>query len=215
MDCQATIFMKRSCERPDLNGKMAYFPEQGAHGQVVIIGDEIFKTPILAGDAQAFRQEYEVLRQLQDKGLPVPEVTCVGENAPFYGMKRVPGVAVDSVLARMTPMQQEALGKDLADFSINMARILPSDNGRIPVHLDMNAGNVFVDPGTKKLTALIDFGGIAYIPKDGIAICPCVNTSIRQTFLQQFNNRKDEIPKGLPAATKPRTAEPRHHKMMH
>lgn len=176
-------------ERPDLRGQQTYFPEQGVRSRAVIIGDEVFKAARLAGDAGAFKREIDILSAVQELDTPLPKLTTVGRDNGFYGMERVKGVSVDAVLPQMTDREQDELGKQIAEFSVRLARGLPVDSACLLAHLDMHPGNVFVDPISKKLTGIIDAGGIEPIPNHAVSICICVNDRIRHSFLREFTRR--------------------------
>src|SRR5690348_10798918 len=125
-------------ERPDLQDKMAYFPEQGIWGHVVFIGNEVFKGPIAAKWIRAFDWECQVLQQSAGKGLPVPEVTYVGKEAVFFGMRRMPGVVLgEDFCDRLTQDEQRILAKDIVSFIMDMAQALPLRDGKFAGHGDL------------------------------------------------------------------------------
>lgn len=152
-------------ERPDLKGKPAYFPAQGQFGFSIFIGNEVFKGP-RANVARWFDNESDMLQLLQGRGLPVPEVTCVGKESYFYGMTRMPGVTLETELPHMTFGQKQALAEEVSDFMIKMARALPRHDGLYATQGDLREGNILVDPETKKLSAVIDFGLAEFVPKE-------------------------------------------------
>jgi aminoglycoside phosphotransferase len=150
-------------ERPDLRKKTAYFPKQGLDAHTVIIGSEVFKGPRL-GFASRFDREHEILKAMEGKGLPVPKVTYVGKETIFFGMAKLPGVVLEG--NRLMRDQQRLLAKDIVDFCMGMACAAPKRNGKFAMHTDLHAGNILINPKTKRLSGVIDFGVIGYFRKD-------------------------------------------------
>ena len=156
-------------ERPDLQGQTAYIAGRGAFGFAIFIGGEVFKMPLSRDTLAYFDREIETLRKLEGKGLPVPRVTCVGEKAHFFGMTRMPGVRLTLIAQKMTRDEKLALAEDIAGVIIGLAKAVPPVDGKYFYHDDLNSGNVLVDPQTKRLTAVIDFGSTGYRPLEDIA----------------------------------------------
>ena len=180
-------------ERPDLQGQMAYFPEQGGFAHTVIIGDEVFKGPKTKADVAEFDAEPDVLKQLEGKGLPVPVVTCVGKEHYFYCMMRTPGVELQSFYMELSADQEQALAEELVNFIINMALALPTQDGKYAVHADPHESNIFIDPETKKLTGIIDFGIVRYWHKDEMGYLGEWNF-LERRIAQEYERRKSELP---------------------
>lgn len=74
--------------RPDLAGEAFYVANKGKNGITLLTRDEVFKAP---ADKNSGLKERKILEFLHAKGLPVPEVTCVGADDAFFGMVRLPG----------------------------------------------------------------------------------------------------------------------------
>ncbi len=187
-------------ERPDLQGQRAYFPAQGECGHVVFIGDEVFKGPqdwMLfdykdqpVGD---FDKEHETLSQLQGCGLPVPRVTCVGRQAYFYGMTRMPGVTLTEAFKTMTDKEKRDAAFDIADFMIGMAKALPPQDGMYACQEDLHGNNVLIDPKTKRLAAVIDFGVVSYASREDLA--RCVSWSPLEFYVRAaYKSKKAALP---------------------
>ncbi len=203
-------------ERPDLKGQMAYFPTQGGCGYTIFIGDEVFKGPQgwalnfpgYKDPGKKFDKEHEVLEQLGKHGLPVPKLTCVGKETYFYGMTRVRGVALSQVVHKMTAEEKCTLSEEIVDFLINMAKAMPAQDGKYAVHRDLHANNILVDPVTKKLTAVIDFGSVKYSTKKDLEYYPV--SSLGPYMRRAFKARKDELPDLPPAVPQQKQQLPKH-----
>jgi hypothetical protein len=161
-------------ERPELREKIesgelvADYPIYGVKGNVVIIGDEVFKGPKTERYAVDFDKEPETLKQLKGKGLPVPEVLWESKDSLIYSMQKMPGVELTTFLdpscatGTLTVQEKTDLGEQIADFIIGMALALPMHKGKYAMHPDLNLQNILIDPKTKKLTAILDFESIEY-----------------------------------------------------
>ncbi len=112
-------------ERPDLEEAVFLSPGQGGQAHTFILENEVIKGAKFSAQIPAFITECETLRALQGKGLPVPAVTCVGEESAFYGMQRIPGVVASSVFAGMDDHHQQNLAYDIAQFMTGMHEALP------------------------------------------------------------------------------------------
>ena len=154
-------------ERPDLAGKEISVPPDGNISYTVFIGDEVFQAPTqsISVERHSFDRGYEMMQSLEGSGLPVPKVTYVGQETDFYGMTRIPGVVLKDVLDTFTYEDKVQLGKDIAKFIVDLAEALPARDGNFVHHFDLNGGNILVDPETKKLTGVVDFGGVSYAEK--------------------------------------------------
>ena len=187
-------------ERPDLRGQPVSFPTFGAVAHTVFIGNEVFKGPKEDWGIPGFDREYKVLQKLDGKGLPVPKVTCVGKEFIFFGMTRMPGVPLGKDFCdRLTGEEQRALARDIAGFMIDMALALPARNGEFALHKDLQYHNILIDPDTKRLSAIIDFGkadGGDYAPKDSLPdhIRPCMGEPFIKMCREEFALRKSELP---------------------
>jgi len=194
-------------ERDDLREKInsgeltAYVPEHGNGAHTLIIGDEIFKAPRVLDIFNSFDKEVALLKKMGKNGLAVPEVICTGEQSVFVGMKLVPGVELDSVLDTMTREELAVLSTDIVNFIIGMANSDPNENG-FPHHMDLHERNVIVDPQTKKLMAVIDFGDVKHEPKlvlgqtllaKGRILPGSPEKSLIQMIREEYALRKDEI----------------------
>ncbi len=164
-------------ERDDLREKfergelMTCSSRYGCNANIVIIGDEVFKGPKMEWNAPELDREVEILKQLAGKGLCVPEVKWQSKDSHIFSMKRMPGVEMMSVLD-LTPGEKSNIAKDIADFISGMALALPSENGRYAMHGDLNPGNILLDPQTRRVTAIIDFGIIDYCQKGCLLFLP-------------------------------------------
>jgi len=203
-------------ERADLQEGVAKgtlkvaFAEVGKNAHTVFIGDEVFKGPHLnrnmlnptSVDAYAkikatrlsdFENEIDALKILEGSGLPVPRLTCVGNEALFYGMTRMPGVMLVDVMETFTPQQSEALGYALAHFNIRLAKTLPMKEGKYAKHADLHKYNILVDEQTHRLTGIIDFGKIMYHGLDKLA-SSALDPEFDNALQQEFDRRKSEFP---------------------
>ncbi len=152
-------------ERPDLKGLPAYFPKQGYNGYTAFIGDEVFKGPRLESQSNDFEVEYQLLQYLNRSGVDsIPEVTCVGDKAFFYGMKRMEGVILPNDFTTLfSPGELQALAHDIIAFAVGMSEAFPKVDGKVMGHNDYNPGNILIDPDTHKLMGIIDFGYANYV----------------------------------------------------
>ncbi len=134
-------------------------------GQTVFIGNEVFKKPTWKAPQiyYSFNKDAECLKKLGDKNIPfIPKLTCTGTNSPFYGMTFMDGVSLTDNLHDLNHEEKDALASDIADSIINIGNNLPKKNGKLAKHADLRPDNILIDPITKKLTAIIDFGLIEY-----------------------------------------------------
>lgn len=206
-------------ERPDLRGKTAYFPAQGNRAHTVFIGNEVFKGPNGLLKSVFFDEEHQVLKQLEGKGLPVPKVTCVGKEAVFFGMTRLPGVELGADFRdRLTVDEQCVLAKDLVNFLVGMACALPVQERLFAVHDDLHAGNILIDPETKRLSAVIDFGFVTYAPKDSLfeyvkagPVAVLAGDVFNQTLRDEYELRKAGLPDAHPPAPAFKAAKVPNH----
>lgn len=197
-------------ERPALKGLTETFTEAGKTSYTLIIGNEVFKGFRLNKSARqaqseesfekeknkrfaAFMTEIETLRALEGSKLPVPKVTCVGENALFYGMTLEPGVVLGDVFKSFTPQQRSQLARDIAKFIMEMARALPAKDGNYAKHADLHHHNILVDPQTKRLTAVVDFGRILYLPANRLASTAVDDIEFNNMVAQEFERRKARL----------------------
>ena len=196
-------------ERPDLKDAMFYSPSYGHSSHTLFVGDEVFKGPTGAGDMMDFRKECRIMTGLKGQNLPVPELTTMGEKAPFYGMKRVQGVVLSEIMGQMTEPEKNQLACDMASFVVGFGKAFEKDapdynylkenarkavqamasdtarqifgndyewckkevtdyaarvdaRGVMMMHGDLHTENILVDPVTKKMVAVIDFGITEY-----------------------------------------------------
>ncbi len=180
-------------ERPDLKDQNVYFPSQGQKGYTIIIGDEVFKGPRqITGECRDdFETECKVLRELENSGLPVPKLTTIGKEHFFLGMTRVPGVQMGHDL---TMNQQRVLAKELIDFVVGMAKALPVKDGKFAAHDDLWYANIMVDPETKHLTGVIDFGKVKYITaKEWKPMFDFSGTPFEKLLQDEFDRRKGDL----------------------
>jgi predicted Ser/Thr protein kinase len=187
-------------EREDLREKIdkgeltAYFPDQGMWSHTVFIGDEVFKGPNTESLVYDFDAEAEILQELEGKGLPVPRVTCIGQQTVFFGMTRLPGVTFKSVMQKMTPQQLLDLADDVADFMISMALALPREAGLFATQGDQREPNILVDPLTKKFCGIIDFGLARNVKKEALKPDWVEDMNFREMLKQALGQRKSKLP---------------------
>ncbi len=201
-------------ERPDLEDAVFLSPGQGGQAHTFILENEVIKGAKFSAQIPGFITECETLRALQGKGLPVPAVTCVGEESAFYGMQRISGVVASSVFSGLDDSQKQHLAHDIAQFITDMHAALPypvqesaldrinkgfrdtvMEGLRHPgmrqvlgahaeeaiteylerredvtralhLHMDIQGGNILLDPDTKRLNGFVDFGYMADRPPE-------------------------------------------------
>lgn len=183
-------------ERPDLAGKDIYRPVQGDHAHVVFIGDEVFKAPYSPDGEAWLDNEIQILKWMEGKGLPVPQVTYAGKEFMFFGMTRVPGVTLGLHFSDwLKPDELKVLACDIIDFTIKMAKALPQrENGAFVMHEDLHANNILIDPKTKKFSGVIDFESVAYRQKKDWHYHSMFREPIGIVLEAEFERRKSEIP---------------------
>lgn len=201
-------------ERPDLQGQPAFFPAQGQKGHVVIIGDEVFKAPNRASGESMddYKTELATLKALEGSGITaaVPKITTEGRDFLLFGMTRVPGVTMgydyDSKLGKD---EQRQLAKDIINFVIELAQALPQKNGKFAMHDDLYYNNIMIDPETRRLAGVIDFGIVKYKTADEWKpMFDFQGTPFYDMLRDEFDRRKSELP-GADAALSPAHAIPR------
>lgn len=160
-------------ERPDLRGQPVVSSPQGSLSHVFFIGDEAFKGPEDTFSIPDIRKEVTLLHQLKDADLPIPRLTCVGRDAVFMGMTRMKGEPLYKHSRALSAGQWGRLMKSLADAILCMAKMLPkNDKEDFFLHSDLSPGNILVDPETKRLTGVIDFGFVDYAPAMCLGTAP-------------------------------------------
>lgn len=193
-------------ERPDLKGQPVLFPSQGKLGFTVIIGDEVFKGPNSERTAGNFDVESDILQELMGKGLPVPEITCVGKKSIFYGMTRMEGVPLRPLEHSMPPEELQRIAEDVADFMIRMALALPRESGLLATQGDLWETNILIDPETKRLSGIIDFGLAHDVTKADLVPKNIMHPRFRQMVTEALEARKGELPdtpEGMVSAAPP------------
>jgi aminoglycoside phosphotransferase len=182
-------------ERPDLQGQPVTFPEQGLNANTVFIGNEVFKGPPNKWARDGFDKERRILKQMEGKGLPVPKVTYEGKDFLFFGISHTPGVVLGENFApRLSLEEQRNLAKEVIDFVIRMAKAFPGKNGEFLMNDDLHYNNIMIDPATKKLTGIIDFGKVAYRDKNTWAPHENLHGYFADMLRKEFNARKAELP---------------------
>ncbi len=127
-------------ERPDLAGKMAYAPEQGVCAHTVFVGDEVFKTARSNDKWTEERSEYfmrgierehDILQRLNDRGMPVPELTYEGKSFPFFGMTRLSGQRLTPEgLKEMPVKEKESLAKEIAALCVGISSAISPEEAK-------------------------------------------------------------------------------------
>ncbi|MBI1214494.1 MAG: protein kinase [Alphaproteobacteria bacterium] len=188
-------------ERPDLQGQPHSFPSEGQKGHTVIIGEEVFKGPKQRSGAcmDDFMTECRTLKALDGKKITaaVPRITSEGRDFLFFGMTRVPGVTMGGDYStKLSREEQAALAKDIVNFTIEFARAMPPQGGKFAVHDDLYYNNILIDPETKRLAGVIDFGIVAYKTADEWQpVSDFKGRPFGDMLQDEFNRRKDEFPK--------------------
>lgn len=183
-----------AAERPDLAGQPVYVPAQGRLGHALIIGDEVFKGPRRADLRASFSEEPDVLQALAGAGLPIPRVTYRAREGVFYAMTRVPGVALAAIYDEMSTDERNRLAEDLADFVIRMAGALPGKSGKYAVHGDLTRDNILIDPATRRLSGIIDFGCVLHLPRNNLCEMFSVAEDLSQRISRAYYSRREELP---------------------
>ena len=187
-------------ERPDLKGKPVHFGEHGLKGHTVIIGDEVFKAPkAQTGECRDdFETESRTLAALDGNPFTtaIPRLTTVGRNFLFFGMTKVPGEVLGCDFSlRFSKREQRELARDIVNFIIEMSRALPTKDGKFATHDDLHYTNIFIDPKTKKLSGIIDFGQLAYkSPNEWLPKRDFRGTPLYEYLGEEFDRRKGELP---------------------
>lgn len=151
-------------ERPDMKGRL-WIPPHTGMAQVVMSDNEVFKAPLMAAGVDDLNEEIKTQKTLFACGLPVPEVTTIGKNAAFFGMKRfVPGVALDDIYDELTEIEKRRLAKEVAQFIVGTACALKQQDGEYARNDDLHLANILIDPESKQLM-FIDFGKMSYRSK--------------------------------------------------
>ena len=185
-------------ERPDLKEKTAYFPGQGQKAHTVILGNEVFKGPRRPDGEYKddFDTECTFLKALETSGLPVPRITALGKDFLFLGMTKMPGVVMPSVhTSALSQQEQHLLAQDLINFVIAMAHALPMQGEKFAMHDDLWNANILIDPESKRLTGIIDFGKVAYKTADEWApMYDFEGSAFYQIMQEEFDTRKSDLP---------------------
>lgn len=185
-------------ERPDLQGKPVYFPGQGQKAHTIIIGDEVFKGPRHPDGEwlDDYKTECSFLKTLENSGLKIPKITTIGEGFLFVGMTRMPGIEMPNVHSqKLTEAEQLLLAKDLVEFVIEMAHALPPKDGRFAMHDDLWNANILIDPDTKRLSGVIDFGKVAYKTADEWEpMYDFQGSDFYDMMQREFDRRRHELP---------------------
>lgn len=200
-------------ERPDLQGKPEKFPTQGQKGHVVIIGDEVFKAPNRAtGESMDdYNTELATLKALEGSDITaaVPKITTEGKDFLLFGMTRVPGVTMGyDYGAKLSKSEQRQLAKDIINFIIELAQALPQKNGKFAMHDDLYYNNIMIDPETKRLSGVIDFGIIKHKKvSEWEPMFDFKGTPFFDMLRDEFDKRKHELTgDAAPASAVPRFA---------
>lgn len=187
-------------ERPDLRDKPAFFPTQGQKGHVVIIGDEVFKGPNRpTGESMDdYNTELATLQALAGSGITaaIPQITTEGKDFVLFGMSRVPGETMGyDYRTKLTTDEQKQLAKDLINFVVEMAHALPEKDGKFAMHADLYYNNIMIDPETKRLSGVIDFGIVKYTTAAGWKpMFDFEGAPFYDMLRDEFDRRKSELP---------------------
>ena len=199
-------------ERPELAGKNPRPIGLGKEAHTVFIGGEFFKGPLdfiydeklgkLIYDMErvvaAFDKEIEHLQQLQGKGLPIPEVTWVGEECVAYGMTPVPGAPLGDFERMYSRTEQRLLAEDIIGFVVDMGNALPlQEDGAFITHDDLHCNNIFANIATRRLSGVIDFGMVKYCTQEEWFPRGGHGRVFHEMLMTEFNERKSDI-KGAP-----------------
>lgn len=187
-------------ERPDLKDTPAVFPSQGQKGHTVIIGDEVFKGPQRSsGECRDdFDTECRTLKDLEGKELSVavPRITTEGKDYLFFGMTRVPGETLNhDYQSTMTKEEQQQLAKDLINFVIEFAHAMPTKGNKFAMHGDLWHANIFINPETKRLSGVIDFGIVKYVtPGEWKPMYDFAGQPLQKMLQEEFDRRRSDLP---------------------
>ena len=105
-----------------------------------------------------------------------------------------------SVYQPLTPDQRRVIAADIADFIVGMAAALPMRDGCYARHADLHMGNILLDPRTKMLSGIVDFGEIEYRAKSYLGLTS--NHGFNKIIAMEYALREDRLP-DTPAANKP------------
>jgi len=191
-------------ERPDLRelverderegGLRPEFRDEGWCSHVIIIGNEVFKAPKNADFIRDFDKEPALLQEMKGKGLPVPEVTYIGKESVFFSMTKMPGDSLDTLIRKMSMHEMQRLAEDVVDFMIDMAKALKRPPGLFALQGDLKESNIFVDPVTKRLTGIIDFGMATDVPKNYFGPRNTEDGEFRYMINEILLKRRTELP---------------------
>jgi tRNA A-37 threonylcarbamoyl transferase component Bud32 len=157
------------------------------------MGDEVFKTPKSSFEGK-FDHELYVLQTMQGKGLPVPELTYVGKEAKFFGMKKMQGAQLAlGFFVNCPEEEQRQLAKDIVKFVVDMAASFPlKENGKFMTHGDLHVGNVLIDTKTRKLAGILDFGLAAYVGETDVRPTATPDVNDWRPYLRYGSNKPHE-----------------------
>lgn len=195
------------CERPDLRGKpVSEPPAQGMHGNVLFIGNEVFKGASHEIHVNGMDKEIETLQVLGKTSLPVPRLTCVGKNTAFFGMTKLPGEPLKKHVDKLALRHWQGLGKALSNFVFGFARAFPAKwcadrkETLYACHGDISLNNTLVDPVTLRLSGIVDLGIVSYRTPHGALKVNTLAIHARLTEIAKpfFNRRIEKFP--LPVA---------------
>ena len=104
-------------ECPRLRGQAFHYPQAGINARTIIFPTEVFKGPLRNASMRFFDQEYRVLDHIAGKVRFVPELTYVGRENIFFGMRKMPGVMLQpDLFSDLSAEQQNDLAKEIAGF---------------------------------------------------------------------------------------------------
>lgn len=97
--------------------------------------------------------------------------------------------------SELSTEEKQNLAKDLINFVIEMAHALPTQDGKFAMHDDLWNANIIIDPVTKRLAGVIDFGKVAYkTANEWKPMYDFDGSDFADMMQKEFDRRKSELP---------------------
>ena len=182
----------------DFTELMAYFPSQGQCAYTVITGDKVFKAPCdthvpgAEDMVEQIEKEAKILRYLEGKGLPVPELIYEGKETVFIGMTRMKGVKLDSaVIDKMTYQEKRQLAKDIAGFIAGFENAISDQDAEILGFNEDALTTRELKPEDSRL--VLSDSGIVEVLKDDMDFC----SDMQKAFEERYERKYRDVPQTL------------------